>query len=40
MSSLEFFFYVVLPVVLVAAGWLAVRLNEQTGGKGHHGPAE
>lgn len=29
MTGLEIFFYIALPVSLVAAGWIAVRLNER-----------
>ena len=29
MTGMEIFFYVALPVALVAAGWVAVRLNER-----------
>lgn len=28
MTGTEIFFYIILPVSFVAAGWVAVRLNE------------
>lgn len=39
MTALEVFFYVVLPVVIVGAGWVAVRANEHHDHR-HPGAAE
>ena len=37
MTGVEIFFYVVLPVSFIAAGWLAVRLNERNNHDLHPG---
>lgn len=40
MTTLELFFYIVLPATLVAAGWLAVVLNERQDHRHRPGAAE
>jgi len=37
MTVMEIFFYLVLPLGLVASGWIAVRLNERSSRDLHPG---
>ncbi|SOC94002.1 hypothetical protein [Agrobacterium tumefaciens] len=40
MTGMEIFFYIALPVSIVAAGWIAVRLNERNDRKHGLHPGE
>lgn len=40
MTMTEVFFYVVLPLSFVVAGWIAVRLNERGNRNKHLHPGE
>ncbi|WP_284758501.1 hypothetical protein [Agrobacterium sp. fls2-241-TYG-188a] len=40
MTGMEIFFYVALPVSIVTAGWIAVRLNERSDKKTRLHPGE